>query len=69
MRAWNIRPVGETYRQLIANWRDVLPTQSLCLTVPLQRPGEGFGRAAHALDKGKGRPKTLREGEPLLQPG
>ena len=63
----NIRPVGETYRQLIANWCDVLPTQSLCLTVPLQMPGEGFGRAGLGTDEEKGRPETLREGEPLPQ--
>jgi len=31
----NIRKVGEEYRKLIADWRDVLPTQSICLTVPV----------------------------------
>jgi beta-glucosidase/6-phospho-beta-glucosidase/beta-galactosidase len=30
-----IRKVGEEYRNLIAAWRDVLPTQSVCLTVPV----------------------------------
>ncbi|MBV9490307.1 MAG: family 1 glycosylhydrolase [Verrucomicrobia bacterium] len=35
-----IRPVGLTYRQLIDSWRAVLPTQSLCLTVPLTMPEE-----------------------------
>ena len=30
-----IRRVGEEYRQLILDWRDVLPTQSVCLTVPV----------------------------------
>lgn len=30
-----IRPVGKSYKRLIADWRDVLPTQSVCLTVPL----------------------------------
>ena len=33
-----IRPVGEAYRRLIASWRNVLPTQSLCLTMPLDSP-------------------------------
>ena len=33
-----IRPVGEAYRRLIAGWCDVLPTQSLCLTMPLDPP-------------------------------
>jgi beta-glucosidase/6-phospho-beta-glucosidase/beta-galactosidase len=35
-----IRPVGEAYKQLISEWRDVLPTQSLCLTVPVVLPDE-----------------------------
>jgi beta-glucosidase/6-phospho-beta-glucosidase/beta-galactosidase len=65
----NIRPVGETYRQLIASWCDVLPTESLCLTVPLQMPGEGFGRAGLNTAEEKERPETWREGgEPLPQP-
>ena len=34
-----IRPVGETYRQIIADWNAVLPTQSLCLTLPLDPSG------------------------------
>ena len=36
----NIRPVGRAYKQLIQDWRDVLPTQSLCLTVPVVMPDE-----------------------------
>jgi hypothetical protein len=36
----NIRPVGEAYRTLIREWREVLPTQSVCLTVPIVRPSE-----------------------------
>ena len=35
-----IRPVGEAYRQIIADWNAVLPTQSLCLTLPLDPSGE-----------------------------
>ena len=35
-----IRPVGEAYKQLIREWRDVLPTQSMCLTVPIMLPDE-----------------------------
>ena len=31
----NIRPVGEAYKQIISDWRNVLPTQSGCLTVPV----------------------------------
>ncbi|MEO7800392.1 MAG: hypothetical protein ABIR81_00240, partial [Ginsengibacter sp.] len=37
----NIRPVGEAYKQLIKDWRQVLPTQSVCLNVPIAVP-EGF---------------------------
>jgi beta-glucosidase len=33
-----IRPVGTAYRKLIADWRDVLPAQSVCLSVPLVTP-------------------------------
>ncbi len=36
----NIRNVGKAYRQLIQDWRDVLPTQSVCLTVPVVPPAE-----------------------------
>jgi beta-glucosidase len=36
----NIRPVGRAYQQLIQRWRKVLPTQSVCLTVPVIRPAE-----------------------------
>ena len=36
----NIRAVGKAYQQLIADWRDVLPTQSICLKVPLVMPSE-----------------------------
>jgi beta-glucosidase/6-phospho-beta-glucosidase/beta-galactosidase len=34
-----IRPVGEAYKKLIAEWRGVLPTQSVCLRVPVVVPG------------------------------
>lgn len=34
----NIRPVGRAYQQLIADWRAVLPTQSVCLQVPVELP-------------------------------
>jgi beta-glucosidase/6-phospho-beta-glucosidase/beta-galactosidase len=35
-----IRPVGMAYRQLIKDWRAVLPTQSVCLQVPIEMPGK-----------------------------
>ena len=33
-----IRPVGEAYRELIRDWSNVLPTQSVCLQVPVALP-------------------------------
>jgi beta-glucosidase len=35
-----IRSVGTAYKQLIEDWREVLPTQSVCLTIPLILPEE-----------------------------
>jgi beta-glucosidase len=34
------RNVGKAFKQLIADWRDVLPTQSVCLQVPIVLPSE-----------------------------
>ncbi|MGN6369794.1 MAG: family 1 glycosylhydrolase [Phycisphaerae bacterium] len=34
-----VRPVGEAYRKLISDWRNVLPLNSNCLTVPLHVDG------------------------------
>ncbi|TGE28653.1 family 1 glycosylhydrolase [Hymenobacter metallicola] len=36
----NIRPVGQAYKQLIHDWRQVLPAQSVCLQVPIVMPHE-----------------------------
>jgi beta-glucosidase len=36
----NIRPVGLAYKKLIEDWATVLPTQSVCLVVPIVRPHE-----------------------------
>ena len=36
----NIRNVGKAYKQLISDWRDVLPTQSVCLVAPIVTPSE-----------------------------
>jgi beta-glucosidase/6-phospho-beta-glucosidase/beta-galactosidase len=36
----NIRPVGKAYKKLIKEWKEVLPTQSVCLTVPIVLPSE-----------------------------
>jgi beta-glucosidase len=44
----NIRPVGKAYQQLIQEWRDLLPTQSACLVVPVAQPSEQDTQAARA---------------------
>jgi hypothetical protein len=36
----NIRPVGRAYRDLICEWRDVLPTQSIVLALPTFPPSQ-----------------------------
>ncbi|GBF06039.1 glycoside hydrolase, family 1 [Deinococcus aerius] len=36
----NIRPVGAAYKELIAQWRDVLPTQSVVLSLPIFPPSQ-----------------------------
>ena len=44
----NIRPVGKAYKQLIADWSQVLPAQSVCLQVPIVMPiesNEAWARA------------------------
>lgn len=42
----NIRAVGKAYQQLITSWSEVLPTQSVCLQVPVILPTEGADRCA-----------------------
>jgi beta-glucosidase len=36
----DIRAVGRSYQQLIRDWREVLPTESVCLSVPISMPDE-----------------------------
>ena len=36
-----IRNVGRAYKQLIADWRNVLPASSVCLVVPIKKVTEG----------------------------
>jgi beta-glucosidase/6-phospho-beta-glucosidase/beta-galactosidase len=36
----NIRPVGIAYKELVRDWMEVLPTQSVCLQVPIVMPHE-----------------------------
>ncbi|AMR26448.1 glycoside hydrolase family 1 [Hymenobacter psoromatis] len=46
----NIRPVGEAYKKLISQWKEVLPTQTACLQIPLVMPnqaGQNWVQQAH----------------------
>jgi beta-glucosidase/6-phospho-beta-glucosidase/beta-galactosidase len=60
-----IRPVGAAYRDLIRDWAKVLPTQSVCLQVPVALP-QDYGRtecweltaAAHDGQESIGAPST-----------
>ena len=36
----NIRPVGTAYKRLISQWQQVLPTQSVCLQMPIIMPSQ-----------------------------
>jgi len=47
----NIRAVGRSYQQLIADWKEVLPTQTVCLTVPIVPPSE-HGGLHHRVQEG-----------------
>ncbi|MFC4456223.1 family 1 glycosylhydrolase [Deinococcus sonorensis] len=51
----NIRPVGAAYKQLIAEWRDVLPMQSVVLSLPIAPPSQqaqaGTGQVAQVVGK------------------
>ena len=47
----NIRPVGEAYKKLISQWNRVLPTQTVCLQIPLVMPqdsGDDWARQQQA---------------------
>lgn len=50
----NIRPVGRSYKQLIRDWHHVLPTQSVCLQVPLVLPQD-----YEATQSSEGRPTPV----------
>jgi beta-glucosidase/6-phospho-beta-glucosidase/beta-galactosidase len=56
-----IRPVGAAYKQLMHDWSEVLPTQSVCLRVPVVPPSEHDsawakrGRAEARMRRMKGR--------------
>ena len=47
-----IRAVGKSYKQLISDWSEVLPTQSVCLSVPIVLPSEYQAGAARRQQDG-----------------
>jgi beta-glucosidase/6-phospho-beta-glucosidase/beta-galactosidase len=51
----NIRAVGRAYRKLIADWRAVLPTQSVCLRIPIVMPEDEAAWCSARRVGGKGR--------------
>ena len=50
-----IRPVGKAYRQLIKDWGEVLPTESVCLQVPIAPVNGGAENGAESFPEGKDR--------------
>ena len=63
-----IRPVGQAYKQLIADWRDVLPTQSVCLVVPVVPPCKAGGEAARDQQEVAARRLRKTDTEPSTDP-
>lgn len=62
----NIRPVGEAYKKLIKQWSEVLPTQSVCLHVPIAgRNEQGLSKQANI--KAKEDEKNEQNTSTLLQ--
>ncbi len=53
-----IRPVGEAFRKIVHEWGNVLPTQSMCLRVPVYPPSLSEWAREHPM-----------LGEPLVHPG
>lgn len=65
----NIRPVGEAYKQLISNWCEVLPTQSICLRVPIVPPGDYNEEQARDLKADARRRDSRPRTAPAINPG
>jgi beta-glucosidase len=66
----NIRAVGKSYKQLIEDWREVLPTQSVCLVVPVVHPDEYHEPIAKRLreraERFRGHFRGQEGGEPVM---
>ncbi len=63
-----MRPVGHAYQKLIRQWREVLPTQSWCLQVPLVLPQAHGSPHEAALQRAAERKTEAVSTEPQQQP-
>ena len=61
-----IRPVGEAYKQLIKDWQEVLPTESVCLNVPINIPDD-YLPAREANEPGREQTKNDIRATTLLE--
>jgi len=65
----NIRPVGEAYKKLISQWKQVLPTQTACLQVPFIMPQESNAAWARQqktqAEQAQNQPATATANAPL----
>jgi hypothetical protein len=61
-----IRAVGRCYRQIIADWSQVLPTQSVCLTLPIVPASEFEDRASR---RQRAEARELRLAERVAESG
>jgi beta-glucosidase/6-phospho-beta-glucosidase/beta-galactosidase len=59
----NIRAVGKSYKQIISDWRTVLPTQSVCLSVPIEQLRD---EPSQAVDQKESNEKNDRSTHKLL---
>jgi hypothetical protein len=62
----NIRAVGRTYKQLIKDWCEVLPAQSICLRVPVVPPHAYHEPLAERQRDGTRRIGKATPAEPLV---
>src|SRR3954470_14484754 len=62
----NIRAVGRAYKQLIRDWRDVLPASSVCLVVPIVPPSHYDEPIARRLRERAERFRGQNAGEPVM---
>lgn len=62
----NIRAVGKAYKELIADWATVLPTQSVCLQVPIALPQDDGGAVPCEPAAGPPAPRGAPTGSPQV---